>query len=66
MPNKIKLESVVTESFKLHCFETMTGMKFVVIADTSVSQQDAKSFLKQLYEAFADYILKDPFFVVSF
>lgn len=66
MPNKIKLESVVTESFKLHCFETMTGMKFVVIADTNVPQLEAKTFLKQLYEAFADYVLKDPFFVVKY
>ncbi len=65
MPNKVKLESVVTESFKLHCYETMTGIKFVVLADIFVQQTEAKQFLKQLYEAFADYVLKDPFFVVT-
>jgi Transport protein particle (TRAPP) complex subunit len=42
----------------------MTGMKFVLCADLSLSQQEARAFLKQLYEAFSDYVLKDPFFVV--
>ena len=63
-PTKIHLESVATECFKLHCYETLTGVKFVLIADLTVTQADARVFLKQLYEAFADYVLKDPFFVV--
>jgi hypothetical protein len=42
----------------------MTGMKFIVIADPNVSQSEAKTFLRSLYEAFADYVIKDPFFVV--
>lgn len=62
-PFKPKLESVVTDTFRLHCYETMTGMKFVLCADLSLSQQEARAFLKQLYEAFSDYVLKDPFFV---
>ena len=37
----------------------------MLIADLTVSAPEAKVFLKQLYEAFADYVLKDPFFVVS-
>jgi len=58
------LQTVVAESFKLHCYETLTGAKFVLIAELAVTSAEAKTFLKQLYEAFADYVLKDPFFVV--
>lgn len=43
----------------------MTGVKFILVADLTTPNQEVKSFLKQLYEAFSDYVLKDPFYVVT-
>jgi hypothetical protein len=41
-------------------FETPTGVKFVIVADTQT--KDASYLFNQLYQAYADYVLKNPFY----
>lgn len=41
-------------------FETPTGVKFVLFADTQT--RDASLLFNQLYQAYADYVLKNPFY----
>jgi hypothetical protein len=47
------------ETFKLHCFQTLTGIKFLLITDPSHSQAD--QHLRKIYEIYADYVMKNPF-----
>ena len=54
------IEMLQTNSFKLHCFQTITGVKFFAMTDTRVNNMDG--FLKRLYELYADYALKNPFY----
>ncbi|XP_057317051.1 trafficking protein particle complex subunit 4-like [Hydractinia symbiolongicarpus] len=54
------IELLETNSFKLHCMQSITGVKFLVLTDPRVLSMDA--FLKKLYELYSDFALKNPFF----
>ena len=41
----------------------LSGIKFMVIADPKHGSQDA--LLKRLYEIYADYALKNPFYSID-
>ena len=51
------------DTFTLSCFQTLTGLKFFVTAD--VGAADLKSFLHGVYELYADYVLKNPFYTLD-
>ena len=54
------IEKLETASMKLQCFQTMTGVKFVITAETGTPDLDV--VLRLAYEAYADYALKNPFY----
>ncbi|KAJ6653198.1 hypothetical protein lerEdw1_010071 [Lerista edwardsae] len=54
------IEMLETDTFKLHCFQTLTGIKFVVLADPRQSGID--SLLRKIYEIYSDFALKNPFY----
>ncbi|XP_063167027.1 trafficking protein particle complex subunit 4 [Candoia aspera] len=54
------IEVLETDTFKLHCFQTLTGIKFVVLADPRQSGID--SLLRKIYEIYSDFALKNPFY----
>jgi hypothetical protein len=58
--NSQGIEVLETELFKLQCLQSVTGLKFVVLADPIHMNLDA--FLKRLYELYSDYVLKNPFY----
>jgi len=45
--------------FKLSCYQSPTGVKFVLLSSPQQPQLDY--LLKRLYECYADYCLKSPF-----
>ena len=55
------IEKLETDLFKLQCFQSLTGTKFVVTASTGTPDLD--SFLQTVYELFADYVLKVLVFI---
>ena len=57
------IELIETDMFKLYCFHTMTGIKFIAIADTK--QQNVEQFLRKTYEIYSDYALKNPFYLMD-
>lgn len=62
-PPSTGIELLETENFKLNCFQTLTGVKFVVISDLSQCPTGCKeAFLRKVYEIYADYALKNPFY----
>lgn len=54
------IEAVDTDSFALQCFQTPTGIKFIVSARPGARRLD--EFLRKIYELYADYVLKNPFY----
>ncbi|KFM00656.1 Trafficking protein particle complex subunit 4 [Aptenodytes forsteri] len=54
------IEMLETDAFKLHCFQTLTGIKFVVLADPR--QAGIDSLLRKIYEIYSDFALKNPFY----
>ncbi|VDO92347.1 unnamed protein product [Soboliphyme baturini] len=49
-----------TDTFRLHCFQTLTGMKFLSVSDVNTPNLD--HFLQRIYEHYVDYALKNPFY----
>ncbi|CAB3365514.1 Hypothetical predicted protein [Cloeon dipterum] len=59
-PKSSGIEVLEADTFKLHCYQTPTGVKFMVICEPS--QQGMDILLKKIYELYADYALKNPFY----
>jgi hypothetical protein len=49
-----------TSSFSLRCFQTFTGIKFFCTCVPGTPE--VAQYLKQVYELFTDWVLKDPFY----
>uniref|UniRef100_A0A8C7ICS0 Trafficking protein particle complex subunit n=1 Tax=Oncorhynchus kisutch TaxID=8019 RepID=A0A8C7ICS0_ONCKI len=54
------IEMLETDMFKRHCFQTLTGIKFIVLTDPWQSGIDA--LLRKIYEIYSDFALKNPFY----
>ncbi|KAJ5233121.1 Transport protein particle subunit trs23 [Penicillium chermesinum] len=54
------LESLETEKFRLTCFQTLTGTKFLLFTDPTSGTVD--TVMNKVYELYADYVMKNPFY----
>jgi trafficking protein particle complex subunit 4 len=54
------VEVLETELFRLQCFSTLTGTKFLLFAEPH--QPNVESILRKIYELYADYVMKNPFY----
>ena len=54
----LKLEA---NNFSLQCLQTLTGMKFVIIAETGAPSLDR--VLERIYQFYSDYVLLCSFYV---
>ncbi|XP_065156073.1 trafficking protein particle complex subunit 4 [Atheta coriaria] len=54
------IEVLEADTFKLHCFQTITGVKMMVVAEPTQAHMDF--LLKRIYELYSDYALKNPFY----
>ncbi|KRX89765.1 Trafficking protein particle complex subunit 4 [Trichinella pseudospiralis] len=51
---------LITDTFRLQCFQSHTGLKFLAICDLCTG--DLQPLLHRLYELYSDYALKNPFY----
>lgn len=58
--NSSGIETIEAESFKLHCHQTPTGTKFLVL--TEPRQQNMDTLLRRIYKLYADFAMKNPFY----
>ena len=58
--NSSGIETIEAESFKLFCYQTPTGIKFIVLTDPRQNNMDA--FLRKIYKLYADFAMKNPFY----
>ncbi|XP_013775182.1 trafficking protein particle complex subunit 4-like [Limulus polyphemus] len=54
------IEVLEADTFKLFCFQTVTGIKFMVVADPK--QAGIEGLLRKIYEIYSDFALKNPFY----
>ncbi|PFH61055.1 hypothetical protein XA68_18316 [Ophiocordyceps unilateralis] len=54
------LEVLETENFRMQCFNTLTGTKFLLFTDTT--QVNVDLTLRRIYDLYADYVMKNPFY----
>eukprot|EP00475_Leptophrys_vorax_P043944 TRINITY_DN8626_c0_g2_i1.p2 TRINITY_DN8626_c0_g2~~TRINITY_DN8626_c0_g2_i1.p2 ORF type:complete len:152 (+),score=36.96 TRINITY_DN8626_c0_g2_i1:42-497(+) len=62
-PGGIKVLSI--GEYNLHCFITLTGVKFLVSASKDVLPADVEGGLKEIYRLYVDYVLKNPSYVLD-
>lgn len=54
------IEVLEADTFRLYCYQTLTGVKFIILAEPS--QYGVDVLMKRVYELYADYALKNPFY----
>ncbi|TKR80341.1 hypothetical protein L596_014427 [Steinernema carpocapsae] len=61
MPKSSGIEILETNQFRLHCFQSITGVKFIVVASLNYNQ-NLDVLLRKIYEIYSDFALKNPFY----
>jgi hypothetical protein len=54
------IEVLETENFRLQCFSTLTGTKFLLF--TEPQQPNVDKIVGKIYELYSDYVMKNPFY----
>lgn len=54
------LEVLETENFRMQCFNTLTGTKFLLFTDTTQTNVDVT--MRKVYDLYSDYVMKNPFY----
>jgi hypothetical protein len=57
------LEVLETSHFRLNCFQTVTGTKFLLV--TEPAQPNVEVILRRVYELYTDFVMKNPFYTVD-
>jgi hypothetical protein len=59
------IEKIETATFKLQCFQTLTGVKFVVTSTPDFADDVLEALCFNLYEIYSDFALKNPFYEID-
>jgi trafficking protein particle complex subunit 4 len=57
------IESLESGHFRMTCFQTPTGVKFLLL--TSPEQPNTDVVVRRCYEIYGDYVMKDPFYTAE-
>lgn len=71
--NRSGLQSIETDFFNLYVFQSLTGIKFIIVTSPVTTQNLSKGQLqgqlemtnqlfRNLYVIYSDYVMKDPFY----
>ncbi|KAJ3027502.1 UNVERIFIED_CONTAM: hypothetical protein HDU68_003690 [Siphonaria sp. JEL0065] len=60
IPGSSGIEVLESDLFKMFCIQTPTGTKFLLVTDPLQANVDA--LMKKIYEIYADYVMKNPFY----
>jgi hypothetical protein len=58
----IGITSMESTDIRLACYQTYSGMKFIVVSHITVQQQTLDRLLHSIYVIYCDYVLKNPFY----
>eukprot|EP00736_Rhodelphis_marinus_P014511 Rmarinus@m.18034 len=59
------LKNVSSDTFTLQARQCATGVKFLLLADPQTTQHQMEGVLDSIYELYADYVMKNPFYEVD-
>lgn len=63
-PGCLGIDALYADTFTLHCFQTLTGTKFLMVVEPGTP--DIDDILRTLvYELYNNYVLKNPFYEVE-
>ncbi|KAL1893617.1 hypothetical protein Cpir12675_004047 [Ceratocystis pirilliformis] len=54
------LEVLETENFRMQCFNTLTGTKFLLFTD--INQTNVDVSIRKIYDLYTDFVMKNPFY----
>jgi trafficking protein particle complex subunit 4 len=54
------LEVLESENFRMQCFNTLTGTKFLLFTDATQANVDVT--VRRVYDMYTDYVMKNPFY----
>ncbi|KAF2847636.1 Sybindin-like protein [Plenodomus tracheiphilus IPT5] len=57
------IEVLESSHFRIQCFQTQTGVKFLLF--TEPQQPNVDTMMKKIYELYADFVMKNPFYTVE-
>ena len=57
------IQSLESSRFRLTCFQTPTGVKFLLF--TSPEQPNTETVVQRCYEIYADFVTKNPFYALE-
>jgi hypothetical protein len=57
---KTGIEVLESDRFRLTCFQTLTGTKFLLFTDPLMPNIEV--VIGKVYELYADYVMKNPFY----
>lgn len=57
------IQVLESSHFRIQCFQTQTGVKFLLF--TEPQQPNVDTMLKKIYELYADFVMKNPFYTVE-
>ncbi|KAI9140367.1 Sybindin-like protein [Paraphysoderma sedebokerense] len=60
VPSSSGVELLETDTFKLYCFQTLTGTKFLVSADPT--HPNIEYAMRKIYDIYSDFVMKNPFY----
>lgn len=55
------IQTLDTPTCRVHCLEPRTGVKFLMVTDSKLPAA-ARESLNRVYEAYTDFVLKNPFY----
>ncbi|KAK9837526.1 hypothetical protein WJX84_007814 [Apatococcus fuscideae] len=58
------IDLLLTETFDLHCFQTLTGTKFLLVVEPKTPEV-SELLRTTIYELYTDYVLKNPFYEIE-
>ncbi|KAI9005810.1 Sybindin-like protein [Phycomyces nitens] len=53
------IEMLEADTFRLFCFQTLTGSKFLLFTDPQ--QVTVETYMKKIYDLYSDFVMKNPF-----
>ncbi|KAA8909485.1 Sybindin-like protein [Sphaerosporella brunnea] len=63
VPGSGGLEVLESDQFRVQCFQTLTGTKFLIFAEPH--QPNIDVICRRVYELYADYVMKNPFYQIE-
>ncbi|CAI2384178.1 unnamed protein product [Moneuplotes crassus] len=56
------IQTIESDSFKLHCYQVLTGIKFLLVSDVSTPETEMHHMLAEVYQIYGDFVSKNPFY----